>query len=59
MKKTAYPTKAKIRQMVEAARACGLDVAGVEVSASGAIRMVEARVPLQVENDFDRWKDRL
>jgi len=59
MKTRAYPTKAKIRQMIEAARACGLDVCGFEVSADGAIRVMEARAPAAIANDFDRWEARL
>lgn len=39
----AYPGKVAIRHVIEAARACGLDPAGVEVSADGTIRVVEAR----------------
>ena len=59
MKTRSYPTKAKIRQMIEAARACGLDVCGFEVSPDGAIRIMEARVPAAVATDFDRWEARL
>jgi len=32
-----YPTKAAIKRAVEGARACGIDVAGVEVSPDGRV----------------------
>lgn len=38
-----YPGKVAIRHAVEAAKACGLDVAGIEVNPDGSIRVVEAR----------------
>ena len=57
--KLRYPTKAEISRVVEAAKACGLDVAGVEVCPGGAIRVVEARAVPQQANDFDRWADKL
>jgi hypothetical protein len=40
----AYPGKVAIRHVIDAARACGLDPAGVEVSPDGTIRVLEARV---------------
>lgn len=57
--KRAYPRKAEIARAVEAAKACGLDVAGIEVSPNGSIRLLENRAIPQPENDFDRWEDRL
>jgi len=55
-----YPRKAEIARAVEAAKACGLDVSGIEVSPDGTIRIVEARaVPKQPANDFERYQDRL
>lgn len=54
-----YPTKAKIRQMIEAARDCGLDVFGFEASRDGTIRVMEARAAPAIANDFDRWEARL
>lgn len=58
-KKPTYPRKAQILRVVEAAKACGLDVAGVEVSPNGAIRIMEARAVETPANDFDRYQDRL
>jgi hypothetical protein len=55
----AYPRKVEIERAVAAAKACGLDVAGFEVSPDGSIRIMEARAVAHVENDFDRWKDQL
>lgn len=54
-----YPRKAEITRAVEAAKACGLDVAGIELSRNGAIRLLEARAIPQPENDFDRWEGSL
>lgn len=54
-----YPRKAEIVRVVEAARACGLDVAGVEVSADGSIKAVEARAIPMPKDEFDRWEGRL
>lgn len=53
-----YPRKAEIERAVAAAKACGLDVSGVEVCANGTIRIMEARA-VTVANDFDRFEDRL
>lgn len=55
----AYPRKVEIARAVEAAKACGIDVAGIEISPQGHIRLVEARAIPKPENDFDRWADRL
>lgn len=53
-----YPRKAEIERMISAAKACGLDVAGFEVSPDGTIRIMEARAVADM-NDFDRFADRL
>lgn len=51
-----YPTKAAIVRAVEAAKLCGLDVAGFEVSPAGTIKVVEARaIPAKPESEFDKW----
>lgn len=55
----AYPRKAEIARFVEAAKASGIDVAGIEISPEGHIRLLEARAIPQPQNDFDRWEDRL
>jgi len=39
----AYPGKVAIRHVVQAARDLGLDVAGIEVTLDGTIRVIEAR----------------
>lgn len=58
--KPRYPRRAQIERMVAAAKACGLDVVGIEVSPTGAIRIMEARaVPNTPANDFERFEDRL
>lgn len=55
----AYPRKIEITRAFEAAKACGLDIAGVEISSRGDIRMVEARAIPQPQNDFDRYEGEL
>lgn len=55
-RRAAYPGKVAIRHVVEAAKAAGLDVAGIEVSADGSIRIMEARaVPSPATSEFDKW----
>lgn len=39
----AYPGKVAIRQVVQAARDLGIDVAGFEVTLDGTIRVIDAR----------------
>lgn len=52
---TAYPGKVAIRHAVEAAKACGLDVAGLEVSPDGRIKILDARtIPAQPVDEFER-----
>ena len=57
--KIRYPRKSEIQRAIEAGRACGLDVAGVEIGPGGVIRIMEARASQPVRNDFDRWQDQL
>lgn len=54
-----YPTKAQITRAVDAARACGLDVAGFEVSPTGSIKIIEAHAMQIPANDFERFADKL
>lgn len=56
--KFRYPRKAQIERMVSAAKSCGLDVVGFEVSPDGTIRIMEARAVADL-NDFDRFADKL
>ena len=51
---TAYPGKVAIKRVIEAARTCGLDVAGVEVSPDGTIKVVEARAAPSAVSLFDQ-----
>lgn len=59
MKSSAYPTKAAIKRIIEAARACGLDVCGFEATPDGTLRVLETRGSSAPLTDFDRWQDRL
>lgn len=53
----AYAGKVAIRHAVAAARDNGIDVAGIEVSPGGTIRVLEARaIPKAEESEFDRWE---
>jgi hypothetical protein len=50
-----YPGKVAIRHVVEAAKACGIDVAGIEVSPDGSIRAIDARLaPSRPLDEFER-----
>jgi len=50
-----YPGKVAIRHVVEAAKAAGLDVGGIEVSPDGTIRVLEGRnIPKPAESLFDQ-----
>jgi hypothetical protein len=52
--RSSYPGKVAIRHVVEAARASGLDVAGLEVAPDGTIRILEARaMPQQPKSLFE------
>lgn len=54
----SYPRKVEIARAFEAAKACGLDVAGVEFSPDGTIRMFEARA-VERRDEFSQWEPRL
>lgn len=50
-----YPSKAAIDKTIAAARAAGLDIAGIEVGRDGTIRLVEARaIPKKNMDEFER-----
>ncbi|MEI9927616.1 MAG: hypothetical protein WDN44_07795 [Sphingomonas sp.] len=49
-----YPTKAAILRAVQAARAAGLDAAGIEIGPNGVIRVFEARAQQSPRSAFDR-----
>jgi hypothetical protein len=56
----AYPRKVEIARVMAAARAGGLDVAGIEVSPDGTIRILRADAVPQAKNDlFAEWDDKL
>lgn len=50
-----YPRKADIARAVQAARACGLDIAAIEISPAGAIRIVGPGADPSAESEFDVW----
>lgn len=58
-----YARDRKVEEMVALGRRLGLDVAGFEVSADGAIKVLEARAMLSAPSppatDFDRFMDQL
>lgn len=52
-----YATKAQVRRAVEAARAAGLEIGGVEVASCGTIRVLAAQAAVPTD-PFDAWKAR-
>lgn len=54
----AYPRQVEISRAFKAAKACGLDVAAVEIAPDGTIRMVEARA-IERRDEFSQWEPRL
>jgi hypothetical protein len=55
-----YPGKVVIRHVIEAARANGIDVAGIKVSPDGSIEVTDARgvvkAPETVEDEIRQWE---
>lgn len=52
-----YPRKSDITRAVEAAKACGVDVGGIEVMPTGAIKILDRReARIGSETEFDRWE---
>lgn len=52
----AFPRKADITRAVEAAKACGIEVAGFEITSIGSIKVLGQRCLDQLtETEFDRW----
>lgn len=54
----SYPRKVEIARAFEAAKAGGLDIAGVELTPDGTIRMFEARA-IERRDEFSQWEGRL
>jgi len=57
--KAGYPGKVAIRHVVEAAKSLGIDVAGIEVTPDGTIRVLESRAMPKKDDLFDQWADRV
>lgn len=54
--KAAYPGKVPIRHAVEAARALGVDIGGIEISANGTIRVLDRGIVApQPQDEFEQW----
>lgn len=54
--KPHYATKAKVLAQIEVARAAGLDVAAIEVSPDGTIRILgSSAFPSQAKDEFEAW----
>ena len=51
----SYPRKAEIARAVEAAKACGIEVAGIEVSRDGNIKVLGPGAGTSVSSAFDEW----
>lgn len=53
----AYPRKAEIARAIDAARAAGLRVGGIEVGPQGTIRILPEIPPqTQASNPYDQWQ---
>jgi glutathione synthase/RimK-type ligase-like ATP-grasp enzyme len=54
--KPVYPGKVAIRHAVEAAKACGLDVVGIDISPDGTIRILDrSAIPDKPKDEFEEW----
>lgn len=51
--------KTDVVRLIEAARAAGLKVAGIEVMPDGTLRVVEIVCPQGPVSEFDRWEAEL
>lgn len=51
--------KADVVRLIEAARAAGLKVTGVEVASDGTLRVLETVPPASPGNAFDQWAEQL
>lgn len=51
-----YPRKVEITRAIQAAKECGIDVAGFEVSPDGCIKIIEARGLAAANDEFTRME---
>lgn len=51
--------KTDVVRLIEAARAAGLKVTGVEFTADGTLRALEAAPSRSQVSEFDRWEQEL
>ena len=55
-RKPTYAGKVTIRHLVEAAKAAGLVVGGIEAAPDGTIRIIDARnMPKPPKDQFEEW----
>jgi len=52
----SYAGKVQIRHMVEAAKAAGLDVGGIEAAPDGTIRILSKQLAQPTTDQFDEWE---
>lgn len=52
----SYPRKVEITRAIEAAKACGLEVGGVEVSRDGCIKVLGPGPASSPQSEFDEWE---
>jgi hypothetical protein len=52
---SSYPRKAEITRAVEAAKACGIAVASIEVSRDGSIKVLGPGLAPSPPSEFDKW----
>ena len=54
-----FPTASQIRTAIQTARNCGVDVASVEMSRTGTIRVMESRAIASPESLYEVWESKL
>ncbi len=55
-KESHYPGKVAIKRAVEAAKACGIEVGGFEVTPDGVIRIIrQGNEPAAQQDEFSQW----
>lgn len=54
--KPTYAGKVQIRHMIEAAKAAGLDVGGIEAAPDGTIRILSSQMAQPTSDEFGDWE---
>ena len=54
--KRRYARRAEITRAIEAAKACGIEVSGIEVSPDGSIKVLSGAAAAASQSEFDQWE---